>query len=114
MTKSGERANQLASDHNVLHAKNMFPGHAACLAEDPLLQVMSAIIRGFRKPVLQTHHSLLWSCLIPLHANSAMVDDLNTVLSLYHPPLMRCMSSCSQCADLSHLTVDPTFDLHKF
>lgn len=56
-----------------------------------LLEVLHAIIQGYRRPLSESHLEMLWGCLLPLHANTAMVDDTNPVLSLYHKPLIRCV-----------------------
>lgn len=56
-----------------------------------LLEILGAIIRGFMRPLARKHHALLWECLIPMHSTTAMVDDVNPVLSLYHRSLMQCI-----------------------
>ena len=78
-----------------LHALDGGPKDAELTLEGvaALLEVLGAIIRGFRRPIEGSHHALLWGCLIPMHANTANVDDVRPVLSLYHRQLMQCIGT---------------------
>ena len=57
-----------------------------------LLELLSAIIRGFASPS-PSHHALLRDVLIPLHLPSGRLDETTPALALYHEPLVHCMLS---------------------
>ena len=57
-----------------------------------LLEVLSAVIRGFG-PAVPAHRALLRDVLVPLHRPVARLDETTPVLALYHEALVHCMLS---------------------
>lgn len=57
-----------------------------------LLEVLACIIRGFRSPMSKVHDGVFHQLLLPLHMPHGKLTETQPVLSVYHEPLVYCMS----------------------
>ena len=63
------------------------------------LEIMTGMIRGFRKPPTSMHHlAQLREALLLLHVPNVMVDDRTPLLSLYHKPLCLALAALVECS----------------
>eukprot|EP01094_Clydonella_sp_ATCC50884_P010650 TRINITY_DN2041_c0_g1_i1.p1 TRINITY_DN2041_c0_g1~~TRINITY_DN2041_c0_g1_i1.p1 ORF type:complete len:822 (-),score=266.90 TRINITY_DN2041_c0_g1_i1:81-2546(-) len=58
-----------------------------------LLDVVAAIVQGFKEPLTRKHKALLLDTLLPLHQPSGNESEMVTLLSLFHKPLSFCVVS---------------------
>eukprot|EP01129_Flabellula_baltica_P001737 TRINITY_DN11663_c0_g1_i2.p1 TRINITY_DN11663_c0_g1~~TRINITY_DN11663_c0_g1_i2.p1 ORF type:complete len:664 (-),score=119.10 TRINITY_DN11663_c0_g1_i2:29-2020(-) len=64
-----------------------------------LLQVIGVIVRGTSAPINQKFTSFLYMCLLPLHLENGMLDDITCVLDSFHEDLVYVM--------VSYVIIDP-------